>query len=92
MMRETQNREDDTKLLENEERLQNLKARGVYITRLFRLGVVWLLLLLVIVVLQGFGIGSFSLATSVLVTLVGSTTATVLALFAIAARYLFPPK
>ena len=64
----------------------------MYIRRLFQLGVVWLLLLLVIVVLQGFGIGSFSLATSVLVTLVGSTTATVLALFAIAARYLFPPK
>ena len=64
----------------------------MYIRRLFQLGVVWLLLLVVIVVLQGFGIGSFSLATSVLVTLVGSTTATVLALFAIAARYLFPPK
>lgn len=89
-MQKPRDRDDDTKLLANEKLLRDLKARDVYIKRLFLLGVCWLLLLLVIVGLQGFGLWSFSLASSVLVTLIGSTTTAVLGLFAIAARYLFP--
>lgn len=91
-MQQQRDREDDRKLLDNEERLRNLRKRDVYLPRLFWLGLVWLALLLAIILLQGFGFGSFELATGVLVTLIGSTTATVLGLFAIAARYLFPPK
>ena len=71
---------------------QDRKQRKKYSNRLFRLIVWWLSAIGVIVVLHGCLIVPFELNTTVLTTLIGSTTASVLGLFAIVANYLLFPK
>lgn len=73
---------------------ENRDGRARYAPRLFWLTVIWLLVVLILVVFAAFRItlwgSEFSLSDAVLVTLIGSTTATVIGLFAIVARHYFP--
>ena len=50
----------------------------------------WLLCVLAVIFLQGFNTHQFHLSDSVLVTLIPTTTANVLGLVFIVAKYLFP--
>lgn len=77
---------------EIEDLIQDRDQRKVYGTRLFRLMVSWLCGVFIVIVLSGFNLFSFKLSTTVLTTLIGSTTASVLGLFAIVANYLFPRR
>jgi hypothetical protein len=79
-------------LQQNEDLVQDRNQRKKYATRLFRLIVGWLIVSVAIVLLHGFPSIPFKLSGTVLVTLIGSTTASVLGLFAIVANYLFPKR
>lgn len=72
--------------------VQDREQRKTYADRLFRLVAVWLVVNGLIVFLHGFGHVPFTLSGAVLTTLIGSTTASVLGLFAIVANYLFPKR
>ena len=65
------------------------KAREKYAPWIFGLVVCWLLAVVGIVLLQGFSPQGFSLANSVLISFITSTTASVVSLFIIVAKYLF---
>lgn len=91
--------EIETKSLENNrlrEELHDLKQdrdqRKTYGSRLYWLVVCWLSIIGLIVLLHGFAWVQFTLSVAVLTTLIGSTTASVLGLFAIVANYLFPKR
>ncbi len=73
---------------------QDREERKKYAHRVFCLVVGWLATIGVIVGLQGFKTSwySFELPTSVLITLIGSTTASVVGIFLIVATYLFPKR
>lgn len=67
-----------------------LEERKKYASRLFWLSVVWLIFIGVYLALAGFGV--LKTADSVLIALISTTTANVLGLFYIVARWLFPNK
>lgn len=69
---------------------QDREERKTYGDRLFRLIVAWLGVAAIILILAGFKICQFELPTTVLATLIGGATASVIGLFAIVATYLFP--
>jgi hypothetical protein len=71
---------------------QDIAERKLYAGRCFWLVAIWLALIGLIIFLQGFGIGNFALPTSVLITLIGSTTGSVVGIFLIVTRYLFPRR
>lgn len=91
--------DEERKFLENdrfraeiEDLVQNREQRKAYASRLFWLIVVWLGTIGTIVLLHGFSHVPFTLSGTVLTTLIGSTTVSVLGLFAIVANYLFPKR
>lgn len=99
------NRSPDAKTLEEESDLarqkqaaelsgivQDIQERKTYARRIFCLLVAWLAVIGVILFLQAFRIHFFSLPTSVLLTLIGSTTGGVVSIFLIVTRYLFPNR
>jgi hypothetical protein len=95
--RQTKNEQEDLnrteKKLRNEDLSQNILARKRTARCLFWMVAVWLLLDMVVMFLQGFNGFScypFHLESKVLITLITSTTASVLGLFGIVTRYLFP--
>jgi len=67
-----------------------LKERKKYASRLFWLSAVWLVFIGLYLFLAGFGI--IKTDNSVLIALISTTTANVLGLFYIVARWLFPNK
>ncbi len=69
---------------------QDRTQRKKYANRLFWLVVGWLLVVGAILLLHGFAVAAFELPGIALTTLIGSTTASVIGLFAIVANYLFP--
>lgn len=71
---------------------QDRGERKTYAKRIFWVTVIWLAVVAVILVLQGFGGGSgwFSLPSSVLIATATTTTASVTAILVVVARYLFP--
>ena len=71
---------------------QDRDQRKEYGNRLFLLVVGWLASIGLIVFLHGFSHVPFELSVTVLTTLIGSTTASVLGLFVIVANYLFPKR
>jgi len=71
---------------------QDIAERKKYAARCFWLVTIWLALIGLIVFLQGFRICGFSLPNSVLITLIGSTTGSVVGIFLIVTRYLFPRR
>ena len=90
---------EETRSLENEELRQSIEnlvqdreQRKAYGDRLFVLVKVWLGMIALIVLMHGCRYLPFELSTTVLATLIGSTTASVLGLFAIVANYLFPKR
>ena len=72
---------------------QDRSERKTYAGRIFRLLIVWLCVVASILLLRGFSQFSlFSLSDAVLMTLIGSTTASVVGIFIIVAKYLFPQR
>lgn len=71
---------------------QNTKLRRIYISRNFILTCIWLILVLFIVVCQGFSIFHFNLHDSVLITLLSTTTANIIGVLVIVITYLFKNK
>jgi len=76
--------------LANDRHEQDIKQRKEYANKIFYLIVVWLVVLLIVLLLQGFGkTVSFSLSDSVLLAFIGGTTINVLGIFVIVAKYIF---
>ena len=72
---------------------QNRSERKTYAGRIFRLLIMWLCGVALILFLHGFSqFTSFNVSDVVLMTLIGSTTASVVGIFIIVAKYLFPQK
>ena len=91
--------EKDAKEFENQQRkqlirdlIQNREQRKKYAGHLFCLIVLWLFTVGMIVLLQGFFCIPFELSVAVMIALVSSTIASVLGLFTIVAKYLFPER
>lgn len=89
---ETKDLQDDQLREAIKDLQQDRVQRKQYADRLFRLVVVWLIVVGVMVFLHGFSDFPFKLPVAVLNTLIGSTTASILGLFAIVANYLFPKR
>ena len=71
---------------------QDRDERKRYANRIYTLVCCWLASVLVVVLLQAVGHGWFSLPEIVLTTLIGGTTTSVLGLFWVVSRYLFPDR
>lgn len=69
---------------------QDITARRNYARRIFYLIVWWLIAVFVLLLLQGFRV--IYLSDSVLLALIGGTTANVLGIFMVVVWYLFPKK
>lgn len=69
----------------------DLRQRKEYANKIFYLIVAWLIVLLGVLLLQGFGKtdDGFSLSDSVLLAFIGGTTVNVLGIFVIVAKYIF---
>ena len=88
----TKSLEDDRLKAEITNLVQDREQRKVYGNRLFWLVVIWLSVVGIILIAQGVCIIPFKLSVTVATTMIGSTTVSVLGLFAIVANYLFPKK
>jgi hypothetical protein len=75
---------------ENESNRRDMDARHEYAWRIFVLIVVWLIAILLTLIFQAFHFWTFRLSNSIVLALIGGTTASVLALFTIVAQYFFP--
>jgi hypothetical protein len=71
---------------------QDREERKKYASSSFWLVCVWLGAMLVLVAFRGFGLWGFELSDAVLITLVSSTTASIVAIFVFVAKYLFHRK
>jgi hypothetical protein len=71
---------------------QDIAERKKYAGRTYWLVVVWLAMIGLIVLCQGFTLLGFGLTSGVLITLIGSTTGSVVGIFLIVTRYLFPRR
>lgn len=89
---EAKSLENDRLRAEVDDLVQDRGQRKMYGNRLFGLVVVWLIVIGLVILLHGFTFIPFELSVAVLTTLIGSTTASVLGLFAIVANYLFPKR
>jgi hypothetical protein len=92
-------KEEENSFTKEHEKLQiqgmtdDLRARKNWGKRVFYLLVMWLLVVVLSVMCQGFAWWKFHVSDSVLITLITTTTANVLSLGYIVANYLFPkPK
>src|SRR5262245_40413191 len=81
-----------------EQHRQDLEQRREYASRLYHLVVGWLLSILALTTLSGFhgwhGVvrGKFYLPANILMALIGSTTVSVVSIFLIVVRHLFPRR
>ncbi len=80
----------DLHRVEIESRKQDIGERKRYAKAVFLLICTWLLALFLVLGLQGFKTGGFSLSDSVLLALVGGTTVNVIGIFIVVVSYLFP--
>lgn len=78
--------------LDHDDHSREVKDREKYTDRLFWLMVVWMSVVLAILVVTGVQDSFFVLSDTVLVALIGGTTANVIGLFVIVARHLFPHR
>ncbi len=72
---------------------QDIRQRKAFAPKLYVLTCIWLILVIGIVLLQGFSEGHyhlFRLSEGVLIALLGTTTVNVVGLFYVVAKYLFP--
>ncbi len=84
-----------------EERQSNLRIKDfellinqrIFISYLIPIfNIIWMIFVGVILLLDGYTENKFDISDSVAMTLLGTTTANILALFVIVAKYLFPSK
>jgi hypothetical protein len=74
---------------------QDIKERKKYALLFFYLSCAWLVAIMAIIMLQGFGWfckAPFKLSDSIVLTMIGSTTVNVLGILYIVAKYLFPNR
>jgi hypothetical protein len=74
---------------------QDIQERKKYAQLFFYLSCAWLVAIVVILILQGFGSfwkTPFKLSDSIVLAMIGSTTANVLGILYIVAKYLFPNR
>lgn len=82
-------REDRAAKLKNYK--QDTSLRKKFSWAIYRFLSFWMLFMLIIVIMAGYGhSGYFVLSESVLVTLLGSTSVSVIGIFMVVARYFFP--
>ena len=87
------NSEYEPDKLRNKIIAQDTSERKVYANRLFTLVSMWLIFVAILLVMQGLKKPcEFNLETSILISLLGSALATVLALFNAVNKYLFSEK
>ena len=84
--------ERDRAEIENDDLRQNISERKVYANRSFWLVVIWLLFIAAVILMQGLKHWGFELSNSIMITLIGSTTGSVVGIFLIVSRYLFKTK
>lgn len=82
--------EEELKKLEVQSKAQDIVMRKEY-ALIFRFVCYYMFFVFIILFLSGTP-SSFKMSDSVLMTLLGTTTATVISLFAIVVNYLFPKK
>lgn len=75
-----------------ERKKQDRYQRKTFALRIFVLLCIYLLVVGILLALSGFSCISFSLSDTVLITLLGTSSANVITLFAIVTKYLFPRK
>ena len=68
---------------------QDTMHRAVYAPKIFWLVVAWMIGIFVLLFFQGFHFFSFDLSNSVLIAVITGTTATVLGMLVIVAKYIF---
>ena len=68
---------------------QGIELKAKFSFRIFLLVIIWLAVVLLIIVFNGYGAWGFSLSDSVVITLIGSTTANILGLLVIVLKYVF---
>jgi hypothetical protein len=70
----------------------DIENRAKYTKRLYVTMVAWMGAVYAVIVLSGWSIGGFALSDGVLIALITGTTANVIGLFVIVARYLFAKR
>ena len=90
-LEELKDLEAEAKKLELVGKRQDIEARKSYANKIFRLVYGWLLAMILLVTLSGFGTrsGWFQLSDATLIALITTTTVSVLGLFTIVANYFF---
>lgn len=83
--------EQEAKRIENRGKQQDIAMREEYAGLIFKFVCYYMVFVFIILFLSGTP-SSFKMSDSVLMTLLGTTTATVISLFAIVVNYLFPKK
>lgn len=83
--------EEELKKLEVQSKAQDIAMRKEYAGLIFRFVCYYMFVVFILLFLSGTP-SSFKMSDSVLMTLLGTTTATVISLFAIVVNYLFPKK
>jgi hypothetical protein len=71
---------------------QDIQERKKYARLFFYLSCAWLVAIVAIILLQGCRPFSFKLSDSIVLAMIGSTTANVLGILFIVAKYLFPNR
>jgi hypothetical protein len=71
---------------------QDIAERKKYAKSFFILSCIWLLLVAVLLLFQGFGLAHFRLGEPVMLAAIGATTVNVLGILYVVANYLFPKK
>lgn len=76
--------------LDNVEKAENILQRGIYSKCLFFVLVLWLIAILTVFILIGFG--TLHYGDNVIIAFITTTTINVIGIYLIVARYLFPSK
>ncbi len=84
--------ENTTRTLANEDQKQDTQERKKYAQRIFGMLSGWLFIVLVAVIISGSNLHEFHLSDTVLLALIGATTANVAGFFFAVVKYLFPEK
>lgn len=83
--------DDMIKLLDAKGKAQDIEMRKEYASLIFKFVSYYMFFVFLLLFLSGTP-SSFKMSDAVLITLLGTTTATVISLFVIVANYLFPKK
>jgi len=89
---ETNSYDSAKKELDLEQTKQVIKLRKEYAPRIHILTCIWILFVIIVIFFQGFKFYKFILSDSVIIALLGTTTATIIGLFVIILKDIFPGK